>query len=69
MNQRAGAEGLNQRASNHSLKGLLLLQEYEERTDKVRKLKEEFANASSGLQTLTAAVEKKKVREINAVML
>lgn len=50
-------------------KGLLLLQEYEERTDKVRKLKEEFANASSGLQTLTSAVEKKKVREINAVML
>jgi len=47
----------------------LLLQEYEERTDKVRKLKEEFANASSGLQTLTSAVEKRKVRDINTVML
>ena len=43
---------------------LLVLQEFEERTEKVRQLKEEYAHASTGLQALTAAVEQKKVRDV-----
>ncbi len=40
----------------------LWLQEFKERTESVRKLKEEYGDASTGLQKLTAAVEEKKVR-------
>ena len=38
-----------------------LAQEYEERTERIRKLKDEYTSHSTGLQALTAAVEQKKV--------
>ena len=47
---------------------LLAMQEFQERTEKVRNLKEDFAHASTGLQALTAAVEEKKVRDLQAKM-
>ena len=37
-----------------------------ERTESVRKLKEDFADASTRLETLTAAVEEKKARDLPA---
>lgn len=39
----------------------LRFQEFEERTERVRKLREEYTAADTGLQALTAAVEGKKV--------
>ena len=40
---------------------MLRFQEFEERTERVRKLREEYTAADTGLQVLTAAVEEKKV--------
>ena len=37
-------------------------QEYKERTERIKELREEFTTASTDLQTLTTAVEEKKVR-------
>ena len=37
------------------------MQEYKERTERIRELREEFTTASTDLQTLTTAVEEKKV--------
>ncbi len=39
----------------------LRLQEFEERTERVRNLREEYTAADTGLQALTSAVEEKKV--------
>ena len=38
------------------------MQEYRERTERIKELREEFTTASTDLQTLTTAVEEKKVR-------
>ena len=38
------------------------MQEYKERTERIKELREEFTTASTDLQTLTTAVEEKKVR-------
>ena len=37
------------------------MQEYKERTERIKDLREEFTTASTDLQTLTTAVEEKKV--------
>ena len=41
---------------------LACVQEYKERTERIKELREEFTTASTDLQTLTTAVEEKKVR-------